>query len=119
VVDNSGATAVLHQEHLNVLGVGNVHTVETIIAAEAISAVSTKADAGHLSCSLEATTHGVIDTMGLPPSVTKAEDVIAVVAMETTSGLLGLLHDEYNQTKKTHSGNYKEAKINFFTSPVT
>ena len=69
MVDDSSAAAVLHQEHLDVLHVADVHAVKTVVAAVTISAVSAEADAGHLSGSLEATTHGVIDTMGLPPSV--------------------------------------------------
>ena len=69
VVDDSSAAAVLHQEHLDVLHVADVHAVKTVVAAETVPAVSSEANAGHLGSSLEATTHGVIDTVGLPPSV--------------------------------------------------
>jgi len=92
MVDDSSATTILHQKHFDVLHVANIHAVKTIIAAIADATVSTKANAGHLSSSLEATTHGVIDTMGLSPSVTKTKDVIAVIAVEMASSLLELLH---------------------------
>ena len=101
MVDDSSAATVLHHEHLDVLSIAYVHAVKTIVAAEAVPAVSTETDAGHLSSALEATTHGVIDTMGLPPSVTETKDGVAVIAVETTSGLLELLHLQQRKKKIT------------------
>jgi len=94
VVDDSGAATVLHHEHVDVLHVADVHAVKAVIATIAVAASGSETNAGHLSSSLEATTHGVIDTVRLPPSVTKADDGVAVVAMEVTSCLLELLHSD-------------------------
>lgn len=67
VSDLSGIGAVVHQQHFEFLNVLDSEFQETVRQHVAGLLGRAVADLGHGSLALEATTHGIVDTLGLPP----------------------------------------------------
>ena len=86
--DDCGHLAVLHHEHVEVLGVLDVDAEHAVVVAVAESLLGAIADLGHGCCTLVATTHGVVDTVGLTPAGAETTDVVALEAVETVGNLL-------------------------------
>lgn len=68
VVDHSGVLAVVHEEELEVLDVGDVEADLPVSSLVLETTVSPVPDLGLGGRAFEPSAHGVIDTMGLSPA---------------------------------------------------
>lgn len=59
--------AVLHEQHLKLLGVVNDNLAEAIRHHVASSSVASEANSGHNSLALEASANSIVDTSGFAP----------------------------------------------------
>ena len=93
--------AVLHHEHVEVLGGLDVDAEHAVVSAVAEGLLGAVADLGHRGVALVATTHGVVDAVGLAPAGAEAADVVALEAVEAVGDLLVALdHGESSECRK-------------------
>lgn len=69
VGDLTAVDAILHQQHLQLLHIVHQELLEAGGQHVAGQLVGSVADVGHQILALEATTHSVVDTLGLAPFV--------------------------------------------------
>jgi len=88
VRDLSGVGAVVHKEKVEL---ADVVDEESLVAGGHHVAgllVGTVTDLGHDGLSLEATAHGIVNTLGLSPAGVYAHEAVRLVAGEARSALL-------------------------------